>query len=123
MSSIRNKAAVKAYFDAWNKHDPEALVAAFTANSTFWDNTMSAPLPIAEARAGFESFLKAVPDLHFEVTQIVATEGEHAVAEWRMRGTVQAGKKFDIPGIDIFEIGEGKLRAARAYFNPGALPS
>ena len=113
--------AAQAYFDAWNRHDVSDILAAFTSDATFWDTTMSAPISIAALEAPFKETLEQFPDLRFVVERILETGSTFAVAEWRMQGTAAGSssnaRRIDVPGTDVFEIKEGKIHAARAYFN------
>lgn len=112
----------RAYFDAWNAHDTDAIAALFAADGTFWDTQMAAPAAVADVKSGFAAFLADTPDLRFEVSLIAETTDGRAIAEWVIRGTSKAtGKPFATPGADVFDIRDGKIAAARAYLNPNTL--
>ena len=112
-----NTQIARAYFDAWNNHDVEAIVSLFSDTGTFWDNKMANPVALYEAKVGFASFLVSVPDLKFDIKNLVQSENS-VIIEWRMSGTSKStGKTFEVPGVDVFDMAHGKIAAARAYFN------
>jgi predicted ester cyclase len=77
-------------------------------------------------RAWFRDFFAAVPDLRFEVEEVVADESRAAV-RWRARGTFDGtaqlegfdpnGAEIELVGIDLLTIEDGKLVDNQAYTN------
>jgi len=69
-------------------------------------------------------FRKAVPDLKVKVDDVLA-EGNKVVATWEMSGTFKhdyngikgTGKKFNVRGVDLFKINEGKIQENSLYFD------
>lgn len=118
--STTDTAPARAYFEAWNRRDADAVMATFADGARFWDVNMAAPVPAASLRDAFAGLIAAFPDLRFEVMHLVPAGEGMAVAEWRLTGTSVDGRKsVDVPGVDLFEIAGGRLAVARAYFNPG----
>ena len=68
--------------------------------------------------------LKAFPDLSFEVLDLIA-ENDTAVSRWRMRGTFTGparfmgfrptGAPFDLEGLDIAQVADGKIQRIDGY--------
>lgn len=68
--------------------------------------------------------LKAFPDLRFEVLDLIA-ENDIAVSRWRMRGTFTGpgrfmgfrptGAAFDVEGLDIAQVADGKIKRIDGY--------
>lgn len=77
-------------------------------------------------RAWFTNFFSAVPDLRFEVEEVVADESRAAV-RWRARGTFDGtgrlegfdpnGAEIELVGLDLLTFENGKLVDNQAYTN------
>jgi len=72
---------------AWNKHDPEAFLSLLADDFVWYDWTTPKPMrDKAEARAYFNSWMTAFPDMHAKsITRII---GDDAIAsELEFEGT------------------------------------
>ena len=77
-------------------------------------------------RAWFANLFAAIPDLRFEVEEVVADETRAAV-RWRARGTFTGaarlegfdanGAELEMVGLDLLTIENGKLVDNQAYTN------
>lgn len=117
------------YFDAWNRHDPDAIVACFADGGTYTDpgaGTLTGPAIGAYAGGLFAAF----PDLRFDIVS-VAPAGENTIAaEWlmqgantgSMRGLPPTGKSIAVPGADFIVVDGDKVRSVTGYFDGGAVP-
>jgi steroid delta-isomerase-like uncharacterized protein len=103
--------ALQRYFDAWNCHRPEAVVAALTDAGTYEDPTTGGALSGDALTASVAGVLAAFPDVHFEVVSVsVGSDANTASAQWRMQGTntgplpggPATGGTLDLPGADCF---------------------
>lgn len=114
---------VMRYFDAWNRHDPDAIVASFDEGGTYSDpaaGTLSGP----EIGAYAASLFAAFEDLSFECVT-VTRHGDDVTLQWSMRGTSTGeflgapptGRTFELPGIDVIVIEGGLLRSVRGFFD------
>ena len=77
----------QSYFDAWNRRDPEAIVATFAEGGTYTDPNVPEGLrdrAIGEYAAGL---FTAFPDLSFDIISPHATGDGTVAARWLMRGT------------------------------------
>ena len=70
--------ALEQYFDAWNSHEPEPVVAALTDGGTYEDPTTGGPLSGDALTASVAGVLAGFPDVHFEIDSL-ATNGDTAV--------------------------------------------
>ncbi|SRR6266700_1498203 len=79
----------------------------------------------AEIRGFFDEIFRAFPDFELEVLRIVADDRAAAV-QWRARGTftgapfqgIQAtGRRVEIPGADVMEIEDGRIRHNTIYYD------
>ena len=77
-------------------------------------------------RAWFANLFAAIPDIRFEVEEVVADE-TRAVVRWRARGTFNGSAQFEgfdpngaeieMVGLDLLTIENGKLVDNQAYTN------
>ena len=79
--------ALDRYFDAWNSHDPEQVVAALTDGGTYEDPTTGGPLSGDALAASVAGVYAGFPDVHFEIESVATTGDDTAAAQWRMLGT------------------------------------
>jgi len=118
---------------AWNSHDPDTVVTAYTEDIVYED----VPHGIichgrAEVRGTAAEFFAADGDVKFEVVNSWVHNG-HGVLEWVWRGVdkgeFKTGKPFSIRGLSIIEVRDGKISRNRDYYDiatkmrdVGALP-
>jgi hypothetical protein len=58
---------IRRYFEAWNQHDPTAIVALFTERGVYRDSAVASGL-VAKAIGDYAgSLFTAFPDLQFEI--------------------------------------------------------
>ncbi|MCU0659187.1 MAG: nuclear transport factor 2 family protein [Polyangiaceae bacterium] len=121
----RKRALVDAYFHGWNAHDAGAVARTFEPGGTYEDPTTGGPVPGASIARVVEPLCVAFPGLVFERSGVLV-DGDRLVVEWTLRGhnrgALQAGiqptgQAMALRGVDVFEVGEGGLRAVRGYFD------
>jgi steroid delta-isomerase-like uncharacterized protein len=115
------------YFDAWNRRDPDAIMATFAPGGTYSDPSsgiLSGPAIGAYAAGLFAAF----PDLSFDLHDVAVTELGTVTAEWIMHGTnggpflglPPSGKTVHLPGADFITVGDDGIRSVRGYFDQRA---
>jgi steroid delta-isomerase-like uncharacterized protein len=118
----------RAYFDAWNRRDPAAIVALFAEGGTYHDPSLPQPLA-GPAIAGYAGGLfAAFPDLTFETPSIVAGGDGLVAAQWLMRGTnagpllglPPTGREVGLPGADFIRVEGDRIRSVQGYFDQQA---
>src|ERR1700684_4139668 len=100
------------YFDAWNQHDADAIVAAFAEGGTYADPKTGGPLAGAAIGAYAQALWAAFPDLAFEVVSTAQNDSGLVSAEWLMKGTNTAsfnglpptGLAIALPGADFVHV-------------------
>lgn len=114
--SAKDKAAIDAFYGAFNTKDLSKLDVALSAN---WDDLPLAPHQ-GPGREGFKPtaqyFFAAFPDLHVTNEQIVS-EGNMVVVRSTLAGTQRgefsgmapSGKPFSIMVMDMHEMQDGKI--------------
>lgn len=118
------------YFEAWNTHDAEAIVATFGAGGSYRDPTMPEPLRGPAIGAYAAALWEAFDDLSFEIGSRTQTAGGRVAAEWTMRGTntgafaglPPTGKTVRLPGVDVIEAGPDGIASVTGYFDSVGLP-
>jgi steroid delta-isomerase-like uncharacterized protein len=129
MSTADAVAATRAYFDGWNRHDVDAIVAAVADGYVYDSDANPGPVRGRDGLRGFaETFLGAFPDLAFAVEPVALGDGR-VVAEWTVTGThtgplmgvPPTGRRFSLRGCDVTRAEGGRLVHTAAYWDSGAL--
>jgi steroid delta-isomerase-like uncharacterized protein len=116
------------YFNAWNRHDPTAILATFAEGGSYSDPTTGGALR-GEAIAAYAGGLFAVfPDLSFEIVSAGATDPRTVAAQWVMRGTQSgpmsglppSGRAIELPGSDFIVVEGDRIRSVQGYFDQKA---
>jgi len=119
------KTRLDTFFQAFNDHDPEAVLALCTEDVVWEDPNLPAPLVGWEAAADLLcSKFTAFPDLHFpkeEIEVYRSLDGKKAAVRWHMVATMTGrldppgyeptGQTGEVTGMCRFEFGEGGLIA------------
>jgi steroid delta-isomerase-like uncharacterized protein len=129
MSTQDNVKVVRQLFDAWNGHDPDRLVKLLDEKYMSESDTVPSPINGRDgARLFMSVYVKAFPDLHIDVTQIL-TDGDFVVTRWTAKGT-HRGELMGIPptnrraitnGCSVQQIRSGKVVHEWLYWDTGHL--
>jgi steroid delta-isomerase-like uncharacterized protein len=129
MSEQENMAIARRSWDAWNAHDIEAWIKVLDENQVLESDTIPSPLKgHAAARPFMEMYVKAFPDLHFTIDQMIAT-GDYVVSRYTATGT-HKGELTGIPptnrraethGCTVAELRNGKIVRQWLYWDTGHL--
>ncbi|MFD8329895.1 ester cyclase [Streptomyces lydicus] len=128
-----NAAFARDFFEAWNNHDYDAVARAVSPECTVVEmgsgRTLRGPDGFVQlAKALFD----AMPDMRFTLDHLTA-QGDTVVVEYTghgthsgdlalRAGTVPAtGREVTVHACDIYEVRDGKVTAARAYLDTGAI--
>jgi steroid delta-isomerase-like uncharacterized protein len=96
MSEQDNLRVARQSFDAWNAHDSDGFVKLIVDDFVSESDTLPAPLRGRDgARQSMQMYIKAFPDLHFDIEQMIAS-GEYVVTRWHAIGT-HKGELMGIP--------------------------
>src|SRR5688500_18053345 len=118
------------YFDAWNRRDPEAVLATMAASGSYADPTTGGRLSGSAFASYMNALFSAFPDSSFEVVSKGATAPDFVAAQWIMRGTNSGsmnglpptGKAIELHGADFIRVVEGRIQSVDGYFDPGVVP-
>jgi steroid delta-isomerase-like uncharacterized protein len=121
---------MRAYLDAWNSHDPDA-VAAFFAPNALYEDTGAGERPRGRdaIRDHVAAVMAAFPDLRFELVR--AAHGEDFTAgEWRsemthtgaISGLEPSGRVVRSAGVDVATLdGEDRIAHLASYYDGAAI--
>ena len=113
-------ATLKAFLDAFNRHDLDAIMTFFVDDCVFdaprgpqrWGRRYVGKEAVRE---GLGARFTGIPDVHYgEDRHWLA--GEHGVSEWRLTGTSVSGVRIDVQGCDLFEFHGGQIVRKDSYW-------
>ena len=115
--STATLAAVRAFNEAFNRHDVPAVMAAMTEDCVF-DSTRPPPdgqrlEGQAAVREFWERFFRQSPAARFETEEEFAC-GDRCVVRW-VYHWVKDGQAGHIRGVDVFRVREGKVAEKLSY--------
>lgn len=122
---------VRDYFEAWNRHDVDAVVSAFSDTGVYNDPTIFFRLKGWLIKRHVKKMLAAFPDLHYEVLYCGDVGDGTVIAEWVMTGT-QLGRlpsgtpatnhKIKLKGASVFRMqGMTTIASQESYFDRYAM--
>jgi SnoaL-like domain len=124
----RTPSVIDGFYDAWNRHDPGAIVASFGASGRYADPLTRVELAGDSLTHHVQSVLDVIRDLRITVDRTIVDDGAAAVA-WTVEGTwdgklgaltaSETGVRFG--GIDVFELEDEGLRRVRRSFDEYAV--
>ena len=116
--SEQNKAVVRRFIEeVWNGRNLDAIDEIISADHVDHDPARAGtPGGSAGVRAFVEMYLKAFPDAHIEMGELVA-EGDLVAGPWRATGTHQGdlmgmpatGKSISVTGMGMDRVVDGKI--------------
>ncbi len=111
---------LKAFLDAFNKHDLDAIMEFFVD-----DCVMDAPrgpdpwgsrlVGKNQVRDGCRSRLEGLPDVHYGNARHWV-KGDIGVSEWTLTGTTHSGEKVEVRGTDHLEFRGTKIVRKDSYW-------
>ena len=105
-------------FDAFNRHDVDAVMTHFADDCVFYtvggDAAYGAKIEGAQAIANaFSAVWAGMKDAHWDHhSHFVA--GDRAVSEWTFSGTGADGMRVEAQGADLFTLRDGKIVVKQA---------
>lgn len=105
---------IQRYFDAFNRHDLEGVVACFHDEAVLVGPNGKRLVGIAEVRRSYDTEFALFPDAHCEL-RLCTGNGGHGVAESYFTGTNSEHKRIEAIGAEVMEIVDGKIKEIRDY--------
>ena len=110
---------------AWNSHDPDKMLPAFTDDVYYEDVAFG---EISHGHAEFRKFaaeeFEGVPDAELKLVRAAIHNG-HGTIEWTFSGTdkgvYKTGKKFTVRGVSVVDVRDGKISRCLDFYDTGAI--
>ena len=120
MSAHPTTATLKAFLDAFNRHDLDGIMEFFHEECVFYMPRGVGPRGDryegkTAVRAGLSKRFEGIPDVHYGDDQHWAC-GNFAASEWTLTGTTTAGKRIEVRGVDLIEFRDGKITRKDAFW-------
>lgn len=129
MSEQDNINIVRKVIDALNSHNADATVQYFAPNVKGMVPDRPETLNRDQIREYNQRFIRAVPDLHFDIKDMLA-QGDKAVVSWVAHGTQKGAldlptggvipatnKLIHEPGVTIVEFHDGMITRQDVYWD------
>jgi steroid delta-isomerase-like uncharacterized protein len=110
---------LKAFADAWNRHDVDSLMSFMTDDCVFessgGENAGGTRYEGTQAvRKGYSKSWKDFPDAQWNNARHFV-HGDRGVSEWIFTGTNADGKRSEVAGCDIFTFRDGIILVKNSY--------
>jgi steroid delta-isomerase-like uncharacterized protein len=110
---------------AWNSHDPDKMLSAFTSDIFYEDVAFG---EVSHNHAEFRKFaadeFEGVPDAELKVVRTSIHNG-HGTIEWTFSGTdkgvYKTGKKFTVRGVSVVDVRDGKISRCLDFYDTGTI--
>lgn len=118
---------LRAFFDAWNAHDVDAVVSYFTPDGAYYasigpDDAGTAFHGTDELSRGVAAFLANYGDVHY-TDLLIGTSGEdRAFASWTFHGISPEGQRMTYRGVDLFVFEDDLIAVKDAYRKERSAP-
>ena len=104
---------LKAFLEAFNRHDLDAIMGFFADDCVFYMPRGAKPRGDRyegknEVRAGLAKRVEGLPDVHYGEDKHWAC-GSFGVSEWTLTGTARSGQRIEVRGCDLLEFADGKI--------------
>ena len=111
---------LKAFLDAFNRHDLDAIMEFFADDCVFYMPRGAEPrgnqfAGKAAVRAGLATRFAGIPNVHYGDDQHWVC-GDFGVSEWTISGTTVAGDAIRARGCDLLEFRDGKITRKDSFW-------
>lgn len=108
---------IKRYFDAFNRHDIEGVMACFHDEPVIIHANGTRCAGRADVRRSYEGEFAMFSDGYCEL-RVCTGNGGRGVAESLFHGTRAQHGKVEAIGAEVMEIVDGKIKELRDYHQP-----
>ncbi len=120
MSTPVSQQTLKAFLDAFNRHDLDAIMGFFADECVFYMPRGASPrgdrfVGKDAVRAGLAKRFEGLPDVHYREEKHWAC-GDFGVSEWTLTGTPASGQRIEVRGVDLLEFAEGKITRKDSFW-------
>jgi ketosteroid isomerase-like protein len=108
------KQLIHRYFDAFNRHDIEGVMACYHEEPVLVSPTGKRCVGREEVQRSYEAEFAMFPDGQCDLRVCTGNSG-HGVAESFFHGTRAERERVEAIGAEVMEIVEGKIKEIRDY--------
>ncbi len=109
---------IQRYFDAFNRHDLEGVMACFHNDPVIVDASGVRFEGRAEVQRHYETGFASMPDCRCDLQMMTGNSG-HGVAESIFHGTrPRFNRVIEAIGAEVIEFAGGKIKEIRDYHRP-----
>ena len=105
---------IQRYFDAFNRHDLDAVMACFAEHPVIVDMDGRRFEGVNEVRRHYETSFVMVPDGRCDLRMTMGADGT-GMAESLFHGTSTRGRRIQALGVEVIEFAGGKITGIRDY--------
>lgn len=111
---------LRAFLDAFNRHDIDSIMSYFAEECIFYmprgkSSRGDRYVGKQEVRAGLAKRFEGIPDVHYGEDQHWAC-GNFGVSEWTLTGTPISGTPLSVRGVDLLEFVDGKITRKDSFW-------
>jgi ketosteroid isomerase-like protein len=111
---------LKAFLDAFNRHDLDAIMEFFADECVLYMPRGATPrgdryVGKAEVRAGLAKRFEGIPDVHYGEDSHWVGDG-FGVSEWTLTGTPASGHPIRVRGVDLLEFVGDKIARKDSFW-------
>jgi steroid delta-isomerase-like uncharacterized protein len=115
----------RAYFDAWNRHDLDAVMATFAPGGTYRDPFTVQAIGGKPLKGFAAAMFGGLPDLSFAYGGPFPVSATVAHVPWVLEGhqtgpfneMPPSGRAVRLEGIDVVEVGPGGITQVVGYYD------
>ena len=121
MSQPVTEDVLKAFLDAFNRHDLDAIMSFFADDCVFYMPRGAKPrgdrfIGKDEVRAGLAKRFEGIPDVHYGDDRHWVCGDDFGVSEWTLTGTSAAGERIEVRGVDLLEFANGQITRKDSFW-------
>jgi steroid delta-isomerase-like uncharacterized protein len=122
MAGPVTRSTLEAVLDAFNRHDLDAIMAAFSDDAVF--ESPRGPDPWGTrfvgkeaVRAGLAKRFAGIPDVHYgDDDHFLSEDGHRGISEWTLTGTTTEGERIEVRGCDLWTFADGRIIRKDSYW-------
>ena len=119
------KTVIDTYFDAFNKHDPEAVAALFGRGGTYIDPAASSGVKGKALKDYLRGHYAAFPDARYRLLRTIVSANGLMACEWRFKGTntgalgnsPATNRAVEVLGASVLQAKDGKIAWLHGYYD------
>ena len=111
---------LKAFLEAFNRHDLDDIMDYFADDCVFYFPRGSTPRGDTyrgkeAVRNGLARRFEGIPDVHYGEDTHWSCD-DFGVSEWTLTGTTTEGKRLNVRGVDLLEFRDGKITRKDSFW-------